>query len=106
MRITVTKKNIYIPFLDQGDRPAPDITDDLLSSTMVMVARGASVLFGSTDAYLHSVSMPLQNMINTGELGKIQDFQFGEEFIGKVEAVSIDISSVSIDIKLDIERPV
>jgi len=89
-----------------ADKPAPDITDSLLSSTESMLARGKSELFGSVDAYNHGVSMPLQNMINTGDLGEVIDYQYGESYRGKVEAVAINISQTSIDIKIDLERPI
>jgi len=89
-----------------GDKPAPELTDSLLSSTASMIARGKSELYGSVDAYKHSLSMPLQNMINTGEIGEVIDYQYGESYIGKVESVAIDISPTDIDINIDVERPV
>lgn len=89
-----------------ADKPAPDITDDLLSSTESMIARGKAELYGSVDAYRHGISMPLQNMINTGELGEVIDTKYGETHRGKVEAVAIEITAQSIDIKIDLERPV
>lgn len=98
MRITVKTGN--------ADKPAPDITDSLLGSTESMIARAKSELYGSVDAYMHSVSMPLQNMINTGELGEVIDSQYGETHRGKVNGVSIDIGETSIDLRVDMERPV
>ena len=87
------------------DKPAPDITDSLLSSTESMLARGKTELFGAADAYRHGVSMPLQSMINTGEIGEIHDYKYGESYRGKVEGVSIDIAPAGINITIDVERP-
>ena len=89
-----------------ADKPAPDIDDSLLSSTDSMIARGKSELYGSVDAYAHAVTMPMQNMINTGELGEVIDYQYGETHRGKVESVSIDITPAGININIDLERPV
>lgn len=98
MRITVTT--------GAGDKPAPDITEPLLSSTESMLARGKSELFGSVDAYTHAVSMPLQDIINTGEIGDVHDSQYGDIFRGKVDGVAINIGEASIDLTIDIERPI
>jgi len=98
MRITVKT--------GKADKPAPDITDSLLSGAASMIARGTSELRGSVDAYSHAVSMPLQNMINTGDIGKVIDYQYGEKYKGKVEAVAIDITQTGIDIKIDLERTI
>ena len=90
--------------------PAPDVTDELLSSTESFIARGESVLFGSADAYINTISVPLQLMMNTGELVKIQDNEYGKEFVGKITGVKIDINSAEIggeiDITIDVELPV
>lgn len=86
---------------------AADITDEMLSSAESMLARGKAFLFSSSDAYLQSVSMPLQNMISTGQIGSVSDNQFGTKYTGKVTGVSIDIDGSSqqpsIDLKIDVE---
>lgn len=97
MRITVKTGN--------ADKPGPDITDNLLSSTESLIARGKSALFGSVDAYQHTVLMPLQTLFKTGQIAEIQDNQYGESYRTKVEGVTIEIDENGIDIKLDMERP-
>lgn len=92
-----------------GQSPAPDITDDLLSSQEAMIARGKAFLFASIDARQQTISMPLQSMINTGEVGSVTDNEYDKKYIGKVTGVSIDIDGSSdepsIDLKVDIEVP-
>lgn len=96
MRITLKTGN--------GDKPAPDITDPLLSSTDSMIARGKAELYGSVDAYQQGVNMPLQSLVTTGEIGEIVDSKYGETYRARVESVAIDITESGIDLKIDLER--
>lgn len=98
MRIKVIKGSI-------GDKPAPDITDKLLSSTESGLARGHSYLNGIVDAYQHNVFMPMVNMIETGIIAEVVDSDYGEVHIGKVESVRIDISGTGVNMTISVERP-
>lgn len=88
-----------------ADRPAPDITDALLSSTESKLERGKAELYGAVDSYISTVALPLQTMMNTGKLVEIHDYQYGTQYTGKIEGIAIDISPQNIEIKIDVERP-
>ncbi|RLA16985.1 MAG: hypothetical protein DRQ62_15470 [Gammaproteobacteria bacterium] len=97
MRITVKTA--------EQDKPAPPITDSLLSSVEPALQRGKSYLYESGGAYLSTVNMPLQDMINTGSLVRVHDYKYGTEYTGKVQGVAISIAGASININIDIESP-
>ena len=97
MRINVARKS--------QNNPAPAVTEKLLSTQQSMTERGKTELYSDgEDVNIHSLSMPLQALILTGDIVEVQDTDQGEVWRSKNTATSLTISDKGIEQTVTVER--
>lgn len=84
---------------------APDVTDDLLTTTEAALERGKMELYSQVDAYLTTLNLPMTTLIETGELVEVHNLQTNEVYRGLVTSVSINITELDISQTVELERP-
>lgn len=98
MRITVARKT--------QNNSAPAVTEKLLSTQQSMTERGKKELYSDgEDVNIHSLSMPLESLILTGDIVEVQDTDQGEVWRAKNTATSISITDSGIEQTTTVERP-
>lgn len=97
MRILVAQDTNY--------NPAPPVTERLLSSVGALTARGKTEIYSNGgDVNNHSLNMPLQAIIYTGQIVTVDDNEQGEQWRGKATSVQLEITQVGIRQTINVER--
>lgn len=89
-----------------GLHPGPDITDPLITTLQVALARGRNELderaSGLQDV---QVSIPYRPGIRIGQIAEVVEALFGDVWYGKVSGISHSYSLASAITNLTIKRP-
>lgn len=88
-----------------ANKKAPDITDELLTTTEAALERGRTELYNEMNAYLTTLQLPFKQLMPTGSLCEVHNLANNEVYRGKITSISIAISENGIDQRIEVEHP-
>jgi len=87
-----------------GDKQGPDITDPLLSSIPVALARGTQEIDSSTSVDNIVLTTTYRSGVELGQLAEVHDALQGKTWRGKIVGVTHAVRGPTIFTDLDVER--
>lgn len=98
MRITVA--------ISTKNNAAPPVTERVLSTQESLTARAVTALYDNgADINKHTVAMPLQNLILSGEVVEVNDVDQGDVWRARNKSTQLSISDKGVQQTIVLERP-
>lgn len=89
-----------------GDKQGPDISDPLLTDTIVAISRGTKEIDQATSIYAETLRTTFRKGVALGQLVEVHDALQGVSWRGKIVSISHVRKGVTLWTDLDIERPI